>query len=798
MNDLKIYLNGQPADISEQVRPTVSRIVSEYRNPTKKTGSYTYNFKLPLTQRNKRLMGYQHDRQVLGKFRQTYACTVSLNSVDILQGEFVLTSISRAGFEGFVSGSGEGRIADLLGEKTLRDLSTYEEIDFLGDRYVWDRLDADLDGGNAEICFPFVFDSFARLRYLNGGTVDGMYYEQGYESFGISHFVRPILEKTLAEAGYTVSGNVLEEESFKRLVLLYSNREAEPAAYNYGRLNPLAATLTNRYFNQAPVHEGEDYALYAIEPGLWAIDLTDREGDYSFSLGRDGVYTCKYTTEYTFDIQVTSYAMDTVTDTRLESKQYLLFREIGEHEYTEGQNGTLPDDYASVSYYNLTDWSTVNDTGYGDETTSTVTDHLWTHRTTFTSRLVEGKQYRVQVMTAVPHVKQADNTYAQPAKLMLVASHEASHLHITEVKGRQLLDPALFLPKMSQVDFVQAIFKLFSLFYLVDEPTKHITLFTRDEWYAQHAGNITDLSERLSLDHFEESPFTEAEVAETFYRWATDENDHILAFTDYMDEVNGQVPDNAYELPFAPLAFIRQPVKRYENGLPIAEGYELLPCAIPATEAVDMSVTEDYTASSNFAYLPKLALYHKGEHLQPAMYTSVFADAHGYNKLLVQFQRTPGLEGGSYSDEYGLYRYKQLPRLSFFHVSGQPAYALEFDQTRREFRLNKVVGDNIYSNQDPHFVTDTASLEALDRASLALDGDSSLFQRLYRNDLAVLDHSNFTEGQVRMSASLYQQLTGRNIIRIDSDLYLLAEVRNYSLTQGVATLKLYRMVNAAE
>ena len=59
MDNLEIYINNRPADLGESVRVVLDKIVSEFRNPLKKTGSYSYTIKLPKTQRNKVLFDFQ-------------------------------------------------------------------------------------------------------------------------------------------------------------------------------------------------------------------------------------------------------------------------------------------------------------------------------------------------------------------------------------------------------------------------------------------------------------------------------------------------------------------------------------------------------------------------------------------------------------------------------------------------------------------------------------------------------------------------------------------------------------------
>lgn len=795
----KIYINNQLADISDELKVVVEKVVSEFRNPLKKTGARSYTIKFPQTQRNKILFNFQGERAAIGKFRTTYNCSVEVGGVTVLEGDFHLNRITSNSFEGFITGAKGGRLADILDpKKKLKEIASFTPVNFQGDRTVWDYLDMPLDATNSEIAFPYVLDSFARMAKLEGGIVDGNVMDLGFENFGVSHFTAAVFKNIFADAGYTLEGNILNNANFNRLLILYSSDGSEPA-YNYGALTPTTYYPGYRYFGQAPVFQGSDYNMYVIEPEGYRSFSTLApaiSGDLAFCVGNDGVYTCKATGNYTFDIKVSSYAYDNgAGQPDMPTSQWLLFREIGESQYSDVN---FPDTLASVYFDALADNSTLNEL---TNNTHTVSGQRHTHTSQFTAKLTAGKQYRIQVYVGI-------HNSVNQEKRMLVATtgQNATWFKITAMDGRQQLDPAKFLPDMLQTEFVNGIFKLFNLFYEIDQENKRVKLFTRDEWFALNRNNITDLSSKLNLDNFEETPMTDSDINETYFRWASDDNDYILSRTNYMELVNGDVSEDVYELPFSPLGFLRKKIKiRDASGWYFYEDYDLVPAAIPNTEIVDSSLLEDYTAISEFTYKPKLALYYGAGILKEQVYNvfdvnmsnqevnGLYGIAFGrsVNPIFGQALWPGGIEYGAIPT----FSYKLMPKLAFFNAKEQPAYDIEVITSTREFRLNQAPNSTFYTAGNLDFLASLQKANLMDGASIALTGSKSVFQTHYANDLLITSWSNFAEGPIKMDPVLYRNLTGKNVLRIQEDLYLLAEVKNYEVGGNTAKIKVYKLIS---
>jgi len=445
--------------------------------------------------------------------------------------------------------------------------------------------------------------------------------------------------------------------------------------------------------------------------------------------------------------------------TAIPAKQFLVFREIGNEQISAGTYKNYT--YSSIDFSKVTDEDTFNTNNTLDGSSL---------RTTFTTKLVKDRQYRAQIYIFIENTQNVTN-------LVLDAVNANTWLSITAVEGKTQLEPQRFLPDMQQVDFIQAVFKMFNLFYDIDNTNKIINLYTRDEWFDQNKSNVLDISSNLDLDEFVYKPLPEKDIAETYYKWANDESDYILNTTSYLEKVNGNVPADAPELPFAPLSFLRvQYSYQPDYSTPKVYGYELVPSAIPYTDTVDSTLLDDYEASSNFSYKPKLAIYHGSGYLKS---NANVIEPYGYYFSIGLL--TPN---------------KNLPKLTFFNMREQPSYEIEVIPATREFKVNEAPNVTIYTANDLNFITSAAKTDELDTTSIALTGNKSLFQNLYRNDLIITNYSNYFEGFIKMNPVLYSRLNGRNLLLIDGDLYLLESIQQYELGGDFAKIKIYQMLTS--
>ncbi|MFD2717900.1 DUF5977 domain-containing protein [Hymenobacter monticola] len=763
---VELYINGKLTDLSEDIKITVDKVVSEFKDPLKKTGSYTLPITLPYTNNNKGIFFHEDDKQILGKFKRTYTALLVVDDNLIIDGEFLHIKNSAKGFEGAVGNSRirSPKIGDLIGDRSLRDIRSFEPFDFSGNDTVVDYISRELEfrpSGNpstkrSELCFAPVLDSFRSTRlpkYIS------------YEDIGISHFCGTILEKIIQDAGYSLIGNVLNNATYRKLIMLYSDKSKQ--AWNYGKLAPGRAELQNSGILSAIYLPTEATTIdrQGDVVSVLRYPWQTFDGDLCGSIGGDGVYTCKYTGDYQLTVKTDFiYQQGNATPA---TAYFNSFRCITDDEF-------IPENMIP----GMSGFSTINLTYLDTGTLAVWTGLNVSH--TFTVHMEAGKQYEVQSYVSAPKSTSNGGT-------KLFYSSTSGGFRIVSCNGPLLVNPALFLPDMKQAEFLNALFKIFNLYYQINDDLKTINLFTRDEFFSRNLGSVVDLSNQISLADMEETPLTSKEVAETYYSYKKDESDYLLNRTDYNTLVNGEQEDGSYVLPFAPLAFVQTKYQVQDGSGGVFEGYDFLPAILPDTESEDLSVltSEDsFTAAGSWE--PRLCLYHGSKSFDPNLYTLPPSLLY-YNLFYLNL-----------SNGVTLVR----PKLGFFNYVNQPVYKVVENVQRRSFSVELASAPTIYQLNDQNFLRSTKTVDSLDNSSLAINTNGSInpkgmFFNLYANDLLIANLSNYLEGVGRMNPVLFNQLTGRQVLRIDSDLFLLESIKAYELGGDRARYKIYKLIAGA-
>ncbi|MBF9237452.1 hypothetical protein I2I05_08580 [Hymenobacter sp. BT683] len=756
-----IFNQNQSADLSNELKFILDKVVSEFRDPLKKTGIKSQPLTLPYTEKNNAIFFHEQDKQVLGKFRRTYPVRLVKNGQTLVTGEFLHQANGGSGFEGAVGERGQGsvtlKLGDLLGTKKLKELKSLTPIDFTGHAYVVDSWNNTVAYPDAEICFPYVLPS---LSHLKTGKVTH------YEDLGISHFAAAVLKAVFADAGYQVEGDIFTNATFQKLVLLYS--DGGDQKWNYGRLLPMSATCPLSFLGNS---------------GEGVVDkIIDRDTDYVFVMSYpfqagsgdaagcldDGVYSSKFSGLYTMSIRAEVVTTKITTEVQ-PSTSFAVLRSIGGNEYIPDQllpqAGTF--DTAPVLAQLDRDTLLVGGTA-GEALEGTV-------------RLQADQQYVVQRYVSIPKSAGAANTF-------FLYNPDGGQWNITDVNAPLALNPALFLPDLAQTEFVDAVFKLFNLYYLLNQNEKVVTLVTRDDFFQETISDVVDLTPYLDVNDLRETPLSAKEIGQTYLNWAGDDADLLLKQTDYMSDVNGIQPEESTKLPFAPLGFLRVPFNLGTLDTPNV-GFDLIPAILPPSDADDASLLDDTNAvTAGGSWVPRLCLYHGNNWLTEQ---SAFKVSMG--KYIAP---VPDFIGG-YTPGY--YEFLTLPpKLGFFDYSHQPAFEVVEDTTLRTFALVKSVNETIYANPNEFFLVNTATAD-LDAVSLATNINDDVnprgfFFQLYSNDLLIGNLSHYLEGVGRMNETLFQRLTGRQVLRLSSDLYLLESIKNFDLNRNSAQYKIYKLV----
>lgn len=766
MKNIQLRINNVSVDFGADIAIQLDKIVSEFRDPLKKTGTYSLTIVLPYTEKNIQVFGGENDKQLLGKFRKAYPAELVVGGQVLIIGEFLHLKNSGKGFEGSVGQTKvlNPKLGDLLTTKKLTEIKSFQPVAFSGDQSVFNSWSGTTAYPDAEICYPWVARSFSDFKYGFRAT---------YEDLGISHFVAAITKNIFTDAGYEVDGAIFQNSTFQKLVLLYSSSAKQ--MWNYGALAPMRSECNVPTLSFGGVYEGGVTDVIERQSDLIHImgyPFHATQGDQCNSLGSDGVYTCKFSGVYTVTVRGDAALGDGTSTTY---NGFTAFRDIS-------SDATIP----VTLLPSIADFATLTNPQYLDAGTLAVGNGAGNTDMTFTVRLEEGKQYAVQRYIGVP--KTVTN-----AGTLFFYNPNSGKFHITDVVGPDTVNPALFLPDMTQADFISAVFKIFNLYYQLNQEQKTVTLLTRDEFFQETVNDVVDLTPFLNVRAMDDIPLTSAEIGKTYLSYAGDDGDHILKNTDYLDIVNGDQPDESTKLPFAPVGFIQKPLTMLgSDGTTVVSGEDLVPAILPTQESEDRSVLDDLqNATGGGSWTPRLVLYHGSDWLKPSLASVGIGRLHpGTSNIFTGGQAT-----AAYFDFTA-----QAPKLGFFDVGNQPAYSITENTSLRSFALTLATGNTLYdAGGNAEFLVDVTRIPEMNTVSLATNVSSRVnplgfFYRLYSNDLLIGSLSNYVEGIGRMNPVLFTQLNGRQVLRLNSDLYFLESLKNYDVSKEFAVYRMYRLI----
>ena len=773
--------NGyRAADLTDTIKIVLQKIVAEARDPQKETGSYSQDFTLPFTATNRQLFRYEDDKQLVGKFKQKYRSLLVQDNQVLIQGYVMMLSIIRSpatqGFEIAVGAERAGtnlKLGDIIDpEAQLTAIKSFTPLAFSGHSTVVDSWAQTTFYPTAEVGFPHLVRGFwelkPRVAAVPGTSQLVGAYQSTYEDLGISHFTAAITKNIFTDAGYELAGDVLTSETYQKLLLLYSNSGTQ--FWNYGTLAPLKAQVSPNLYGGG-VYDGGVVKTYDRQNDkVEVLTYPQRayEGDLCESLGDDGVYTCKYSGIYSLRVS----AKHGYWNGSSGQGGFTVFRCISDEQFLS--DSQLP---------NQGSWGNIPDiASLGLDTLAVGDDSAFT----FTTTLTEGKQYQVQryVQISTPAAN-GDSTY----------NPNETNFFIQSCNGPLMVNPALFLPELKQSEFLQAIFKIFNLYYELNADTKTVTLFARDDFFQESLSDIVDMNPYLSVDSMDDLPFSDAQIAATYLQWAPDDNDYLLKNTDYLKAVNGPAIDGATVLPFAPLGYLEVELSDTSGHV----GYDTVPAIIPTTDLQDQSVLDDENATAApGSWVPRLALYQDANWLRPDIARGLTTGTGNYRVALGRVLPVTQTVTGNYQG--GGYPYVAIPpKLSFFNATAQPRYKIAVDSQLRSFAVTASTTPTIYDQADGNFLADVTRVPELDTISLATNIDAvvnprGFFYQLYANDILTNQLSYYVQGAGRINPALFNKLNGRQVLALDQDLYLLDSIVNYEVGAELATYKLYKLL----
>ena len=237
MNKLELYIDGVQVDVPTTFSLRMNRTVSDPSRINGGSAEYSFQFTLPASSTNNKVFGFANALPVQGKFMRRYPAEVYTGGTKVFTGDLTLTSYDAVENEytcNLVSIK-VNTVEDIFGDMTLHDLEWY--IPYLGAPTI-NSLNAN---ASSEVCFPLVaYGLFEKDPVYSDEVADDYtdrlllddsvrwYHETFYPSLNVLSLIRRLFE----QKGYTLQGDVLDDEVLKNIYCSVSLGSDQPLNYN--------------------------------------------------------------------------------------------------------------------------------------------------------------------------------------------------------------------------------------------------------------------------------------------------------------------------------------------------------------------------------------------------------------------------------------------------------------------------------------------------------------------------------------------------------------------------------------
>ena len=249
-NRVRIIVNNQQLDYinAEDLGISFQRIADNEADLSNKYGEFSYTFNLPVTKNNNRIFSYANanGRKNIFKPNQDLPCQVFLNDQLLLDGVISLQELTDENYS-CVLYSKLKEFSDLIENLTLQDLQ-FPVIQWDYEKSIITHINAEYGSDDTYWQFPLTyytgfytaydvyqgkqdyrsvtFDSEAYphqqfyycMNTVTGNADNRFYHHQMPPAFYIGSIITQIFQ----DANWSVGGQILNENNFKNVVLLYA------------------------------------------------------------------------------------------------------------------------------------------------------------------------------------------------------------------------------------------------------------------------------------------------------------------------------------------------------------------------------------------------------------------------------------------------------------------------------------------------------------------------------------------------------------------------------------------------
>lgn len=235
---VSLYIDNRNIDLSEDIGIRLNKEFEDPESLILTDVNYSYEVELPVTANNRSILGFSDVVSVTDKFNRVYDAQLYANDVLLLDGKFIINEINAETYKGNLYVPAKKELSDVLGDRTLKDLiphykyvNSLEDIDkincYVGGITGSDVVLPPVDQRDNHVCFPYVLWNWP---YNKPEVTNDRYYQAtNYEdtTFNLNNVfpaynVLSVLKDMFATEGYTLTGNVFENEKLNGLYQTYN------------------------------------------------------------------------------------------------------------------------------------------------------------------------------------------------------------------------------------------------------------------------------------------------------------------------------------------------------------------------------------------------------------------------------------------------------------------------------------------------------------------------------------------------------------------------------------------------
>lgn len=274
-------------------------------DPTKivnKTGEYSFSFSLPITKTNAEIFDHADIASKPGKFNKRWNCDVYSDGHRVFSGQIRIASIEEGHYKVNLVQTKVGELTDIFGEDTMHDFKW--EVDYNGFQTISEMNESD----SPDVFFPLVcYGPFIKVPY----TVFFNEYNQYTSKFAIDEYTRfyhssfppaprlnELVRRLFERKGYSVSGEIFDDESANRIYLSTNLSDGQVPLYNFGRPSMGNMHLEFEFMNRQTFRTAVGEETFAITPIIQdlqfpyeKVQVNSNRGGYSgYNFDRINVY----------------------------------------------------------------------------------------------------------------------------------------------------------------------------------------------------------------------------------------------------------------------------------------------------------------------------------------------------------------------------------------------------------------------------------------------------------------------------------------------------------------------------